>query len=154
MTVSTKRRAFVCALGDSGGPLIIPHRPENGLSQGSPQHDILVGITSFGSPECDGELPAVYTRVADYWKWIEETIKSESEVNTLANGNRLAAQRETAIRTFSHPFHLSQRQNSIAVYCRVDASVSRTGESTGTCSLSQNPEGVCTTGTVSCRMMH
>ena len=35
-----------------------------------------VGIVSFGPHPCDGEIPAVYTRVAGYTNWIKETIEA------------------------------------------------------------------------------
>jgi hypothetical protein len=35
-----------------------------------------VGIVSFGPAPCDGNIPAVYTRVAAYKDWIVETIEA------------------------------------------------------------------------------
>ena len=35
-----------------------------------------VGIVSFGPAPCDGDIPAVYTRVAAYTDWINETISA------------------------------------------------------------------------------
>lgn len=50
--------------GDSGGPIFI--RNPTGMSD-------LVGIVSFGV-SCGTDLPGVYTRIASYVDWIENTI--------------------------------------------------------------------------------
>lgn len=50
--------------GDSGGPLFIRHL--NGMST-------LLGIISFGV-SCGTDLPGVYTRIASYIDWMENTI--------------------------------------------------------------------------------
>ncbi|XP_055614204.1 uncharacterized protein LOC129760571 [Uranotaenia lowii] len=55
--------------GDSGGPLQI-------LEDGRYK---LVGVTSIGFG-CGSELPGLYTRVAHYIEWIEETVWSRSNV--------------------------------------------------------------------------
>lgn len=51
--------------GDSGGPLFL-NEPSTGLST-------VVGIVSFGV-SCGSELPGVYTRIASYTNWIEDTV--------------------------------------------------------------------------------
>ncbi|XP_026479553.1 coagulation factor IX-like [Ctenocephalides felis] len=48
--------------GDSGGPLVC-----DGL---------LTGIVSFGKQCGQLGVPGVYTNVADYWQWINETLKN------------------------------------------------------------------------------
>ena len=55
--------------GDSGGPLICQIQNE---TEAEPLYT-LVGITSFGG-ECGQAVPALYTDVADYLDWINETI--------------------------------------------------------------------------------
>ena len=35
---------------------------------------IEVGIVSFGPSPCDDSIPAVYTRVAGYSKWVVDTV--------------------------------------------------------------------------------
>lgn len=50
--------------GDSGGPLFIRH--PTGMST-------ILGIVSFGV-SCGTDLPGVYTRIASYVDWIENTI--------------------------------------------------------------------------------
>lgn len=47
-------------VGDSGGPLI--YQSENKIN--------LIGITSRGSPFCDG--PAIYTNALEYSEWLEQ----------------------------------------------------------------------------------
>lgn len=59
----TKIKADACQ-GDSGGPLFV--RQPNGMS-------IVHGIVSFGV-SCGTDLPGVYTRIASYVDWIENTI--------------------------------------------------------------------------------
>ena len=56
--------------GDSGGPLLIPDRPDGNLTAGMPQADLIVGVTSFGSGSCDASVPGVYTRISFMWEWI------------------------------------------------------------------------------------
>jgi len=58
--------------GDSGGPLLIPDRPDGNITAGFPQADLIVGITSFGAEACDAAVPGLYTRISDFWKWIAE----------------------------------------------------------------------------------
>jgi len=50
--------------GDSGGPLSIELN----------ERHVLVGIISFGTIQCDGRLPGVYTKVSSYVDWIQDTI--------------------------------------------------------------------------------
>ena len=57
---------IVFSEGDSGGPLSseVDHR------------HVIIGIISFGTVQCDGRLPGVYTRVSKYIDWIRKTIDS------------------------------------------------------------------------------
>lgn len=48
--------------GDSGGPLLVD--------------GIQVGIVSFGVNDCAASYPSVYTRVTDFYSWINTTIAS------------------------------------------------------------------------------
>lgn len=58
--------------GDSGGPLIIPHDPDRKISDGLPQFDSLIALTSFGDADCSRlEQPGAYTLIAPYLVWIE-----------------------------------------------------------------------------------
>jgi secreted trypsin-like serine protease len=56
--------------GDSGGPLLLPRHTL--LSDGEVSADWLLGATSFGSSDCDGSQPGVYTRLASFTGWIEQ----------------------------------------------------------------------------------
>lgn len=61
--------------GDSGGPLLLP--ANTNLSAGLVQDDWLLGATSFGSSACDSSsTPGVYTRLASFDRWIEQTTAS------------------------------------------------------------------------------
>ncbi|CAD7698751.1 unnamed protein product [Ostreobium quekettii] len=63
--------------GDSGGPLIKLFAPDGNASAGSPNLDIISGITSFGevSEACGKPVrPSVFTRVASYRVWIDGVI--------------------------------------------------------------------------------
>ena len=53
--------------GDSGGPLVCYSHQDTAWYQ--------VGIVSFGPSPCDEHIPAVYTRVAAFTDWIEQTIQ-------------------------------------------------------------------------------
>ncbi|MFN3714486.1 MAG: S1 family serine peptidase [Alcanivoracaceae bacterium] len=58
--------------GDSGGPLLLPD--QTALSSGIIRGDWLIGATSFGSATCSSNTrPGVYTRVANYARWIESS---------------------------------------------------------------------------------
>ena len=61
---------FFPILGDSGGPLLIPDRPDGNLTAGLPRTDLIVGVTSFSRGECDASEPGVYMRVSFMWEWI------------------------------------------------------------------------------------
>lgn len=50
--------------GDSGGPIFLYE--QSGLST-------VVGIVSFGV-SCGSNLPGVYTRIASFMDWIEDTV--------------------------------------------------------------------------------
>lgn len=49
-------------MGDSGGPLMYLNR----------QHTVLIGITSFGTRQCDSSVPGVYTDISKYKNWISD----------------------------------------------------------------------------------
>lgn len=56
--------------GDSGGPLMGDFLDSRGYS-----FTYLAGLVSYGPQECGKEnWPGVYTRVANYLDWIEQTI--------------------------------------------------------------------------------
>lgn len=46
--------------GDSGGPIVLE------------SNNVQIGVISFGVESCTKSVPAVYTRVTSYLKWIEE----------------------------------------------------------------------------------
>lgn len=46
--------------GDSGGPLLVD--------------GIQVGIVSFGVTDCSAGWPSVYTRVTEFYSWVDTTI--------------------------------------------------------------------------------
>ena len=49
-------------MGDSGGPLMYLNSRQT----------VLIGITSFGTRECDSSIPGVYTDVFKYKNWISD----------------------------------------------------------------------------------
>ncbi|EFA07557.2 spaetzle-processing enzyme [Tribolium castaneum] len=55
--------------GDSGGPLMKPEAVD-----GPPRY-FLIGVVSFGSTNCGSNVPAIYTNVARYVKWILDNIE-------------------------------------------------------------------------------
>ena len=68
------KRRLVCQIGDSGGPLLIPHAPNGDISAGRPEKDLIIGITSFGSESCVRTEPGVYASVGFYWNGIWDAI--------------------------------------------------------------------------------
>ncbi len=57
--------------GDSGGPLFVPLASAE-VTQAD-NYDVLVGLTSYGSGDCNSEdQPGVYTQVSAYTGWIEQ----------------------------------------------------------------------------------
>lgn len=52
--------------GDSGGPIQI-------LDSSNSMYYIL-GITSFGSNVCGGNIPTIFMKISEYVNWIEEII--------------------------------------------------------------------------------
>ncbi|KAL1484210.1 hypothetical protein MTO96_032694 [Rhipicephalus appendiculatus] len=65
---SLKRSTGVCS-GDSGGPLMI----RTGVDRFQQ-----VGVTSFGSKECGGKYPDVFTRVSGYANWLTQGVSSSA----------------------------------------------------------------------------
>lgn len=63
--------------GDSGGPLLIPDRPDGNLTAGIPKADLIVGITSFGAEACDAAVPGLYTKISSFSKWISDIIEGK-----------------------------------------------------------------------------
>lgn len=64
--------------GDSGGPLLI-----NGTQ---------VGIVSFGASDCSAGMPSVYTRLTEFYDWVNQTIENnvtdnDTDNNTDGTGN-------------------------------------------------------------------
>lgn len=56
--------------GDSGGPLMGTHKDSRGQA-----YWYLAGLVSYGPSPCGMEgWPGVYTKVANYLDWIEQTI--------------------------------------------------------------------------------
>ena len=47
--------------GDSGGPLMCDS-----------EHNVLVGVHSYGAPNCSASGPRVLTRVSEYRDWIQK----------------------------------------------------------------------------------
>lgn len=57
--------------GDSGGPILIPDSPDRSIKAGKPSLDTLIGLTSFGDPNCKAfEKPGGYTLIAPYLNWM------------------------------------------------------------------------------------
>ena len=56
--------------GDSGSPLLIPNKPDGNLTAGRPERDLVIGVTSFGSKDCNGSSPAVYLSIGYFWDWL------------------------------------------------------------------------------------
>ena len=44
------------------------------MSLGNPEHDVIVGIKSFGKKSCDGKGPDAYASVGPVWDWIIDTV--------------------------------------------------------------------------------
>lgn len=62
--------------GDSGGPLLI-----NGTQ---------VGIVSFGASDCAAGMPSVYTRLTEFYEWVNQTIENDvtdNDTDTDGTGN-------------------------------------------------------------------
>lgn len=56
--------------GDSGGPIL------SKLKIGNRTIPYVIGVTSFGS-SCASGVPAVYTRISDFRRWIERVVWRE-----------------------------------------------------------------------------
>ena len=77
MLVSTAFCRSLFMEGDSGGPLLIPDRLGDSVVGGNPRHDLIVGVTSTGSENCNDSSPTIYTSIGAFWDWIEEKIGEE-----------------------------------------------------------------------------
>ena len=66
---------FHHAIGDSGGPLIIPDTQNNAIDFANPELDQIVGIISFGD-DCKEDMDAAsaHTQVNVFLPWIHETL--------------------------------------------------------------------------------
>jgi secreted trypsin-like serine protease len=63
--------------GDSGGPLMLRRVLSTGLMDPNNDHDdpwFLLGVVSFGTPDCAVGKPGIYTRVEPFVPWILENI--------------------------------------------------------------------------------
>ncbi len=71
--------------GDSGGPLV---RDFGGT-------DLLVGLVSFGTAECDdASQPTIYTRLSYFFSWVEERLaatESPPRMTVLGKGRSIAS---------------------------------------------------------------
>lgn len=83
--LSTQSQHFLCVSGDSGGPLLIPDKPNGNVSAGLPQLDLIVGVASFGSEACDTAVPGLYTKISYAWEWISEIIGGLNSTNAEAS---------------------------------------------------------------------
>ncbi|GMH36820.1 hypothetical protein BSKO_04693 [Bryopsis sp. KO-2023] len=82
MLCSFSRSQGVCE-GDSGGPLLLADSMDGySIIGGNPEFDLMVGIASFGPPNCDSTLPDVFTRVSSFRKWIDKKIGNSSSKTT------------------------------------------------------------------------
>ena len=61
---------YVLLLGDLGSPFLIPNRPDGNLTAGKSERDLIIGLTSFGSKDCNGSSPAVYLSIGYFWNWL------------------------------------------------------------------------------------
>ncbi|GMH36821.1 hypothetical protein BSKO_04694 [Bryopsis sp. KO-2023] len=69
--------------GDSGGPLLLADSKDgDSIIGGNPEFDVMVGITSFGPPNCDSTLPDVFTKVSSFRKWIDKKMESSPSKTT------------------------------------------------------------------------
>ncbi|XP_060535652.1 uncharacterized protein LOC132707737 [Cylas formicarius] len=75
--------------GDSGGPLVT-------------RDGVLVGVTSFGTPDCETCYPSVYTDVSKYLDWIEQN--SDVIVGTIESHIGLMLHPVIARRKMATPF--------------------------------------------------
>lgn len=55
------------------------HAPEGSVKKGTPETDLLVGITSYGEGKCGSGIPAVYTNIGYFIDWIQNKIKGKNE---------------------------------------------------------------------------
>jgi secreted trypsin-like serine protease len=62
----------ICA-GDSGGPLLERNRVDNTVT--------VVGVISYGSPDCYDRSPGIYTRVAAHARWIAHVMRKAKHGN-------------------------------------------------------------------------
>lgn len=64
--------------GDSGGPLV--RKAADGILE-------VVGVTSFGTLDCNLNQPGVYTRVSNYLDWIRSNIKTQTKCDKQINSS-------------------------------------------------------------------
>jgi hypothetical protein len=83
--LARSRRGALPCIGDSGGPLV-GNRPGKKVPY-------LVGLTSYGSEDCDVTMPIVYTRIAGYRPWIAAASKALRERAPLRRLTYLATDR-------------------------------------------------------------
>ena len=69
-------------VADSGGPLLVA---QSGVAGGA-SNFVQVGITSFGIGCADPDFPGVYTRVSEYFDWIEKNLEETILFATFGNG--------------------------------------------------------------------
>ena len=69
-------------LEDSGGPLMIADKPGGNITAGSPRFDLILGVTSAGSDDCDSSVPGLYTRVSDFSEWMRGVLDGTVQVMT------------------------------------------------------------------------
>lgn len=64
--INDKNLDSSACMGDSGGPFVC----ERGGSY------VLAGLTSWGSSECDRDLPNIYTRLSSFRNWIDNNVSA------------------------------------------------------------------------------
>lgn len=54
--------------------MILPDSPKRSIEDGYASIDTIVGITSYGTKQCDSTKPSVYTSIAYFKDWIQSVI--------------------------------------------------------------------------------
>lgn len=62
--------------GDSGGPIQVYSKNQFCPLSKMLSNYVIVGITSFGWSICDSSIPGIYTRISNYYNWIETNINA------------------------------------------------------------------------------